>query len=99
MERAQNVRDVVCLTVAGSATCLQHPRLLELDDRLRVHGRQLILVFANAQWALLPNGTNFGFTGRSLMYHPRAKDLVDQRLGEFAASMVRTMRERERARE
>ena len=49
MEAHGNVRDVVCLTVAGSSFCAQHPRLLELDERLARHGRHLVMVFANAQ--------------------------------------------------
>ena len=56
MEAHGNVRDVVCLTVAGSSFCAQHPRLLELDERLARHGRHLVMVFANAQVWAAPRG-------------------------------------------
>jgi hypoxanthine-guanine phosphoribosyltransferase len=49
MENANNVRDIACITFAGSSFAAQSPKLLEIDERLAKHGKHLIIVFANGQ--------------------------------------------------
>lgn len=64
----------------GIATKLQG-----VDQTLAANGKTLTVTFANAQFALQPNGTDLAFTGADML--PEASVATEAKLGGFAAKM------------
>jgi hypothetical protein len=54
-------------------------KLAPLDKILQEHGRELTVTFANARFALQPNGTDLSFVGADML--PEASEAVEAKLG------------------
>lgn len=44
-------------------------------------------MFANVQFEIGDNGCDFSFVGRTCVYHPRAREQLDAKLGDFLPLM------------
>lgn len=83
MDAASHYCDIIVFAIAGSPACEHH--LDALQERLAPHGKELSIYYANAKFNLADNGTDLGFTGAE--YDEASKKLIDEAVGDFAASM------------